>query len=83
MLIGTSGLPTNSAFNSGLEGIRKGQQGLDKAAQAIARPTSVTEPGGLAESIVDLKVNANLVKANAAVIARVDETVGTLIDTFA
>ena len=54
------------------------RNGTDGAAQQ-----RVAETGGLAEPIVDLKLNQRGVEASIEVVKAADETVGTLLDEMA
>ena len=67
----------SNALSSGIEGIKRGQLGLAKAASQIADPNKGVDP----QSIVDLKINRFVVEANAKSLSVVSETLGTIIDT--
>ena len=73
----------SNALNTGLEGIRKGQSQLAQAADNIAKSAGSRDNTDPAESLIELKLSANAVKASAKVVATVDQTLGKLIDTFA
>ncbi|WP_020407595.1 hypothetical protein [Hahella ganghwensis] len=85
----------SNILNTGLQGIRQGVQGAEKAASQIARvgqPTSGGDNNGessgqsgdlysdLAEPLVDLKLYETSVKASAKVVKVADEVIGTLLD---
>lgn len=74
-----------SAISSGLAGIQRGIQQMDRSASAIARMGATTEggPGELANNMVQLMQARNDVKANVAVVKTADDVLGTLIDTRA
>lgn len=76
---------TVSALSSGVLGIQRGMEGLQRDASKIASaeqlkkdsPESVTEP------LVHLVQDRLQVQASARVVKAVDDTIGTLLDTFA
>jgi len=86
----------NNALATGLQGVQQGTLNMQDAANRIARNGVVESPapggetgggqqvrsetGGLAESIVDLKVSQRGVEASLAVVETADETLGTLLD---
>lgn len=72
-------------IDSGVSGMRKGLEGIEKAAGEIASADSLedTSTSSLAESLVDLKASENQVDASAKVVKAVDEMIGTLLDTKA
>lgn len=74
-----------SAISSGLAGIQRGMQQMDRSASAIARMGTTNEGGAgeLATNLVDLMQAKNQVKANVAVVKSADDMLGTLIDTRA
>jgi flagellar hook protein FlgE len=69
-------------FDSGLTGIRKGLDGIQKTASQIASKETMEgdSPHDLAESMVNLKVNKNQVSASAQVVKATDQMLGTLLD---
>jgi hypothetical protein len=83
-----------SAFNSGLQGLDKSNEQMNKAASDIAASTSYAETNkserspiteskqqpDLTESIVNLKVAEHQAKSSIEVIKTADETLGTLLD---
>lgn len=73
----------SSAFGSGLLGIQRGVQGLDRNAAEIARASKSTEELSPVDALVNSKVNRLQVEASASVIRTVDETIGSLFDDFA
>ncbi len=81
----------SNILNTGLQGIRQGVQGAEKAASQIARAgqsgggEEATAQSGdlytdLAEPLVDLKLYETSVKASAKVVKVADEVIGTLLD---
>ncbi len=82
----------SNVLSTGLQGIKQGVQGAEKAAtriaqagQPLADDTGVNEAGSdifdsLIEPIVDLKLYENSVKASAKVVKTADEMIGTLLD---
>lgn len=74
-----------SAHQAGLEGVRRGLNDLNRAANEIARNGTTQEPdaASLAESAVDLRVARNQVQASARVIETENEVLGSLLDTRA
>lgn len=83
-----------SAFNTGLQGLEKANEQVNKAASDIAASTaydytqkiendSITQSAqqpDLTKSIVDLKVAEYQAKSSVEVIKTADETLGTLLD---
>ena len=100
-------MTVNSVLSTGVDGVRKGLETAQNAAQNIAsqtlatadvsdatttdvpNPLPVQQPqdadnlNSLTESLVDLKVAENQVKASAEVIKTADDMLGTLVDTRA
>ncbi|MBU6950033.1 MULTISPECIES: flagellar biosynthesis protein FlgE [unclassified Hahella] len=77
----------SSVLQSGVQGVKQNLQGMEKAATEIAKVGQPAEESGelrtvddVVESIVDLKLYENGVKASAKVIKSADETLGTLLD---
>ncbi|OZG71510.1 flagellar biosynthesis protein FlgE [Hahella sp. CCB-MM4] len=82
----------SNILNTGLQGIRQGVQGAEKAASQIARAgqsgsgdDAAASQGNdlytdLAEPLVDLKLYETSVKASAKVVKVADEVIGTLLD---
>lgn len=83
-----------SAFNTGLQGLEKANEQVNKAASDIAASTAydstqksekqaiteTTQQPDLTQSIVDLKVAEHQAKGSIEVIKTADETLGTLLD---
>lgn len=70
---------------TGSQGISNGLENMRRDAQEIA---SATAKGGedtadLAKSVVDLNMDRNQVEASVKVVQAANETVGTLLNTFA
>ena len=80
-------MSVGSILGTGLEGINRGLQGMQRNAEAITQMGSGPEDqvdhantGDLAKEMVEMKQNELQVKASANVIKSVDETIGTLLD---
>ena len=76
----------NTVLHTGIQGVHKGTEGLEKAANEIVRSGSIDGPAGsnnVVESIVDLKLYERSVEASAQVVKMADEVLGTLLDTLA
>ena len=77
-----------SALSSGLLGINRGLDGVQKAASDIAGAGKTDTPEqatgkDVNEALTDLVVEKNAVAASAKVVQSAEETLGTLIDTRA
>lgn len=77
-----------SALNSGVLGINRGLDGVNKAASDIAgtgKPDNPEQATGrdVNEALTDLTVEKNAVAASTKVVQSAEETLGTLIDTRA
>lgn len=80
----------NSVHNMGMMGIQKAQFAMQKAANEIARGDRFYADVGenidakglksMAESIVDLKINARLLEASSKLVEVNDEMLGKLLD---
>ena len=70
------------SFNSGLNGIHAGLEGLQKTASKIASKDAMQagSTSDLAQSMIDLKVHTNQVDASAQVVKATDRMLGTLLD---
>lgn len=67
-----------------LSGVQTNLRGLDRSAHEIASAQAErVEPVELIDPLVDSIVQQRALEASASVIRRVDEALGTLIDTFA
>lgn len=76
----------NSALNTGLQGIQKGMEGVEKAAAQIVRggvDGAAGSNANLIEPIVELKLYERSVEASAQIVKTADEVLGTLLDTMA
>ncbi|MDO6562826.1 hypothetical protein Q4488_05455 [Amphritea sp. 1_MG-2023] len=74
-----------SALNTGVLGLNRGLDGVQKVASDIAGAgkTDTPEEGtgnDINQSLADLTVEKNAVAASTKVVQSVDETLGTLID---
>lgn len=69
-------------FDSGLSGIHKGLDGIQKTASKIASKDAMEADGPheLAEALVDLKIYKHQVNASAQVVKITDQILGTLLD---
>ena len=79
---GTLGMQ-DAANRIAQNGVAQAQPGNDAGARNGAEGAGqqgVAETGGLAEPIVDLKLNQRGVEASIEVVKAADETVGTLLD---
>jgi len=77
-----------SALSSGLLGINRGLDGVQKAASDIAGSGKTDTPEqatgkDVNQELADLVVEKNAVAASAKVVQSAEETLGTLIDTRA
>jgi len=76
----------SDVLNTGLQGIKQGVQGAERAASQIAhagQPLTDSDGdnvGNLAEPIVDLKLYETSVEASAKVVKVADEMIGMLLD---
>ena len=74
------------AFDSGLQSIQKGMNGLNKNAHEIANAksgvTSADNPGvnDVTEPLIDMKMNKLQVEMGAKVVQASSDMLGTLID---
>jgi len=71
---------------TGLEGIQRGLQGVEKSASEIVK-AGVTDgssgSAGFVEPIMELKLYERSIEASAKVVKVADEVLGTLLDTMA
>ena len=73
-----------SALTSAASGIQTNLRGLQQTAHAIATGSvNGDSPIDLADSLVDAIVQQRALEASANVMRRVDEAIGSIIDTFA
>ncbi len=73
-----------SALTSAASGIQSNLRGLQQTAHEIATASvSGKEPVDLADSLVDAIVQQRALEASANVMRRVDDALGSIIDTFA
>ena len=82
-------MAVNPILNSGMQGIQRGLDGLERAASTIASTAAETretsqpaEPGDRTntEALVDLKLYKRQVQASAQVVETADAAVGFLLD---
>ena len=77
-------MTSSTAIASALSGIQSGLRGLERSAHAIATGHGDrAEPVDLVEPLVDAIVYQRALEASANVLHRVDDALGSLIDTFA
>ncbi|WP_127477567.1 hypothetical protein [Sulfurivermis fontis] len=69
-----------SAFNSALQGIRRGMEGLDRNAAQIASTAQLQGEASPTEPLVESKVNRLQVEASAKAMRTIDEAIGSLFD---
>ncbi|GGK74008.1 hypothetical protein [Amphritea balenae] len=74
-----------SALNTGVLGVNRGLDGVQKAASDIAgagKPESPEQASGndVNKALTDLAVEKNAVAASTKVVQSAEETLGTLID---
>ncbi len=73
-----------SALTSAASGIQANLRGLQQTAHEIATASARgEEPIELVDSLVDALVQQRALEASANVMRRVDEAIGSIIDTFA
>ncbi|MET0049889.1 MAG: hypothetical protein ABW095_02280 [Candidatus Thiodiazotropha sp.] len=72
----------NSITGPALQGIQKGLQGMRRVASEIASAQQVQQsnPKDLSRSMVEMKQQANLVKAQVKTLKTADDVLGTLFD---
>jgi hypothetical protein len=75
----------NSALQTGLQGVQRGQEGMLEAANEIVKVTTepTAENSNVIEPMVDLKLYEQTVEASLQVVKAADETLGTLLDAMA
>lgn len=76
----------NTVLQTGVEGIRQGVEGAEKAASEIVRAGAVDGPAGsndVVEPVVELRLYERSIEASAQVVKTADEVLGTLLDTLA
>tara|TARA_R110000744_G_scaffold7403_7_gene25739 strand:+ start:22407 stop:22670 length:264 start_codon:yes stop_codon:yes gene_type:complete len=78
----------SGAFASGLQGVQRGAEQVTQASRDIASLNGDTQQGSssstnLTDSVVDLQTGAIGVEASAKVLDVANDTIGTLLDTFA
>ncbi|SDI28785.1 hypothetical protein [Pseudomonas panipatensis] len=69
-----------NAFSAGLQGVRSGQQQVERAAEKIAGQPAATNGEDLAKPLVDLQQGKYAALASSRTLQVADETLGTLID---
>jgi flagellar hook-associated protein FlgK len=72
------------AMSSGMAGIHRGMQGLQKNAQEIVSATTNREgPGSLEKPAVEMLSNQQQVEASSKVVKAQDDMLGSLLDEMA
>ena len=75
------------AMNSGLTGIHRGMQGMQKNAEEIVAATTPTAQndgaGSIEKPAVEMLANQQQVEASAKVVKAQDDMIGTLLDEMA
>ncbi|GAB4288609.1 MAG: hypothetical protein Kow0096_01110 [Thiohalomonadaceae bacterium] len=69
-----------AAFNSALQGIRRGMDGLDRNTAQIASAGQLQGEASPTEPLVESKVNRLQVEASAKAMRTIDEAIGSLFD---
>ena len=76
----------NAVSEIGLNGVRTGLEGAEKAAADIVRAGAVDGADGtndVVEPIIELRLYQRSVEASSLVVRTADEVLGTLLDTLA
>ena len=77
----------NTTLQTGLQGVQRGLEGVEKAASEITRVGTLEDAArstrDVIEPMVDLKLYERSVEASAQVVKVADEVLGTLLDTLA
>ncbi|HKJ75632.1 MAG TPA: hypothetical protein VKA64_00335 [Gammaproteobacteria bacterium] len=78
-------MDVNSANNSGLLGIQRGMQGLERNASEIASATAKQsdQSQSVTDSLVESESNQLQAEASAKVVQTADEALGTILDEMA
>lgn len=69
-----------SAFNSALQGIRRGMEGQDRNAAQIACAEQMRGDDSITQPLVESRVNLLQVEASAKAMRTIDEAIGSLFD---
>jgi len=75
----------SSIQQTGLEGIQRGLQGIEKSASEIVKLGTTNDASGstsFVEPILELKLYERSIEASAKVVQVADEVLGTLLDTM-
>ena len=74
----------NSIYSTALFGLQRNQQAFQRHAEELSRlGTNEGEDVFIPDNVVGLATASRGMQANMAVLARADEALGTLLDTFA
>ncbi|ABG42728.1 conserved hypothetical protein [Paraglaciecola sp. T6c] len=78
----------SGAFASGLQGVQRGTEQVTQASREIASLNGDAQQGSLSSanltsSVIELQTGAIGVEASAKVVDVANDTIGTLLDTFA
>lgn len=74
---------TQAVSQAGWSGIREGMRQADDAAARIASAATRREPSELGDALVQLGLAEQQAVASARVVEAGNDTLGTLLDTFA
>ena len=72
----------NNSFNTSIQGIARGLDGLNRNAASIAQ-ASTGEGGDVVQPLVDSRINKLQVEANARMLQTQDKMIGSLLDEMA
>lgn len=72
----------NSALSHAVTGIKRGMDGLERNADAIAR-TSKGDGADVVEPLVESRINKLQAEASAKMVKTIDDTIGSLLDEMA
>ena len=73
-----------SALTNAASGIQSNLRGLDRTAHQIASAITTGEaPIALVDALVEAAIQQRALEASANALRRVDEAIGSIIDTFA
>ncbi|MBE0509966.1 MAG: hypothetical protein K0A95_08315 [Chromatiales bacterium] len=75
-------MQVNNAFNTAIQGINRGMDGLNRNAASIAQ-ASTGEGGDVVQPLVESKINKLQVEANVRMLQAQDQMIGSLLDEMA
>ncbi len=71
----------SSTFNSGMQGLQRAQEGLDRNAETVAKAVAKSDmTEDVTTAMIESEKNVVQAQASAKVVTAADEMVGTLID---